>query len=143
MKNLEDQVPPGYFDDFANQTLARLEDSMPDERKDAVAAQSAADAILKAAAAPPAAIPPAPAATPAPAASASSSAAKDRDEDSGLPDISNLASSQRCGSVKRSSQPLSATTSSSRERGRWKPWRCRAGERWSRSRAERAPPARE
>ena len=41
MKTLEDQVPPGYFDELPKQTLARLEDSsMHDERNDAGASQS-------------------------------------------------------------------------------------------------------
>jgi hypothetical protein len=82
MKTLDDQVPPGYFDDLPRQTLARLEDDrMHDEPSDA-AASSSPD--------------PAPAATPA-------AEAKPREEDSDLHDIRNLASSQRMR-IRRSSQ---------------------------------------
>ncbi len=103
MKTLGDQVPPGYFEDFPSRTLARLEDgSMHDEPEDALAASSSSDLspagtpaapVTVAGAAAPAAAEPAPPAPPA----------RPRDEDSGLHDIRNLASSQRMR-IKRTSQ---------------------------------------
>jgi hypothetical protein len=117
MKTLEDQVPPGYFDELPKQTLARLEDSsMHDERNDAGASQSAAEASPTPAAAAPAATSPAPtpatalatgtgAPPPDPGAGTPSEPGAKREEDSGLHDIRNLASSQRMRiSSKRSSQ---------------------------------------
>lgn len=98
MKTLDDRVPPGYFEDFANQTLARLEDSMPDERKEVTDAAAATNAPAATAA-------PAPAAPIVPASATADEPAAKRDEDSGLHDIRSLASSQRMRMVaKRTSQ---------------------------------------
>jgi len=95
MKNLDDQVPPGYFEDFPRQTLARLAREVGEEPGVAIAAASSADAL------PPAVVAAAaPELEPEPAAPA-----RPRQEDSGLNDIRSLASSQRLRiSSKRGSQ---------------------------------------
>lgn len=114
MTTLDDQVPPGYFDDLPGRTLARLDDgSVRDEPADAILASSSSDAIPPAAAAePPVTAPPAP----APIIAAATATAADepapaapappREDDSGLHDLRSLASSQRMRmmSSKRSSQ---------------------------------------
>lgn len=102
MKTLEDGVPPGYFDDFANRTLARLEDgSMQNEPNDVIKASSSSDSIPAA----PAPAVAAPAVSAAPAAKAPATPPKEREEDSGLHDIRSLASSQRMRiSSRRSTQ---------------------------------------
>jgi hypothetical protein len=73
MKTLDAQVPSGYFDGLPNRTLARLEDSSMQTTSGTSKTESPVVADL------PAVTPP----------------AKERDEDSGLHDIRNLASSQR------------------------------------------------
>ena len=100
MKTLEDQVPPGYLEDFPSRTLARLEDgSVHDEPLDEIGAAGSSELIPAGTAAAPAV------AAPAPAAAEPAPPAKPREEDSGLHDIRNLASSQRMRlSSKRSSQ---------------------------------------
>jgi hypothetical protein len=103
MKTLDDQVPPGYFEDFANRTLARLEDgSMQDEPHDEIAASRSAEALPVAEAKPPEVKPPALEAEAKPPAVEP----KEREEDSGLHDIRSLASSQRMRLSRRSSQNL-------------------------------------
>ncbi len=116
MKDLVDQVPSGYFEDFPNRTLMRLEDSsMHDEPKDALGASSSADSL-------PAAAPKVTAAPAAPASVPPAAEAKPRDEDSGLHDIRSLASSQRMRiSSKRSSQnPIADDELLAATSGSWK-----------------------
>ncbi|HWU89578.1 MAG TPA: hypothetical protein VN253_20090, partial [Kofleriaceae bacterium] len=99
MKTLDDQVPPGYFEDLPNRTLLRLEDDRSMQTDDPaastgspVAATSSTDASVRAASA---------AAEPAAQLPAASPR---REEDSGLHDIRSLASSQRMRLSKRTSQ---------------------------------------
>src|ERR1043165_1666356 len=79
MKVLDDQVPSGYFDGLPNRTLARLEGSMQ--------TSSGSSGTDRSKSQPTAVVSSAPADDAAPP--------KDRDEDSGLHDIRNLASSAR------------------------------------------------
>jgi hypothetical protein len=113
MQTLDDQVPPGYFEDFPRRTLARLEDpsmqgvpgsegmagmagtaGRADAPLDAIHASSAVDSIPPLAEEtaeppPPVVAEAAPAEAPAPA------PAQRREDDSGLHDLRSLASSQR------------------------------------------------
>lgn len=99
MKTLDEQVPSGYFDALPNQTLARLEGSMQQqgssgsttETRDNVAPPVLATTAVE----------------PEPAAVAKHQAMEERDEDSGLHDIRNLAQStkQRLSSRRNSTSP--------------------------------------
>ncbi|HWO18180.1 MAG TPA: hypothetical protein VNO30_05370 [Kofleriaceae bacterium] len=107
MTTLEDQVPPGYFEAFPDQLLARLADVAQDAPEDALGAASSADQLPAAASAASAAVAAAmaePASTGAPSMVEATPAPMVRDEDSGLHDIRNLASSQRMRLSKRASQ---------------------------------------
>ena len=109
MKTLDDQVPPGYFDDFSRQTLARLEDPMLHAEPIAALGAGASEAGEPIAASSADALPAMAADEASPLEAAPVPPKKQRDEDSGLHDIRNLASSQRMRlSSKRASQnPIS------------------------------------
>jgi hypothetical protein len=98
MKTLDEQVPSGYFEALPNQTLARLEGSMQQgssgsttETRDNVAPPVVASTNVEPALAP----------------VAKQQAMDERDEDSGLHDIRNLAQStkQRLSSKRNSTSP--------------------------------------
>jgi hypothetical protein len=91
MKTLDDEVPSGYFEALPNRTLARLEGSM---QHGSSGTTDTRDNV-----APPPTLTAEPAATPA--------APVERDEDSGLHDIRNLAQStkQRLSSRRITAQP--------------------------------------
>ncbi len=89
MKTLDDHVPSGYFEGLPNRTLARLEDGSSMESQGTRQDQS------KPSVAPVVAAPP----------TSMSTSNKDREEDSGLHDIRNLASSTKARlSSRRSTQ---------------------------------------
>jgi len=79
LKTLDSQVPSGYFEDLPSRTLARLEQDMQTTEGNDDASASAAT-------------------------SQPGMPAQAKEEDSGLHDIRNLASSQRMSLVKRTSQ---------------------------------------
>jgi hypothetical protein len=78
MKTLDDQVPTGYFDALPNRTLARLEDSSMQTTGTTGTERDASTGV-----------------PPTEAAATKSASTAERDDDSGLHDIRNLASSQR------------------------------------------------
>jgi hypothetical protein len=95
MKTLDDQVPAGYFEGLPNRTLARLEDGSSMESQGTRQDQSkpsVSGPVVASVAAPP-------------STSMSTSKKDDREEDSGLHDIRNLASSTKARlSSRRSTQ---------------------------------------
>jgi len=89
MKTLDEQVPSGYFEALPNQTLARLEGSMQHGSQGTTTEKGARPPVSASQSGP------AVSAAPQRQASEDQTDRTERDEDSGLHDIRNLAASQR------------------------------------------------